>query len=174
MPRKPIDYSKSMIYMLCCKDATIQDKYVGSTTDDNKRKHFHKVACTDANSKAHNCYVYQFIRENGGFDNWEMVLVEKYPCASKLELLQRERYWTEKLGATLNTQVQGYYYALGHNGYHAIKNKEYYENNKEKVTNWKKQSHNCECGGRYRNVGKSSHCKSKRHQKYLSQQNKPN
>jgi hypothetical protein len=31
-----------------------------------------------------------------------MVLIEYYPCKSKLELLKRERYWIEEMKATLN------------------------------------------------------------------------
>ncbi len=32
MTKKEIDYSKGLIYKLCCKDPTITDVYIGSTT----------------------------------------------------------------------------------------------------------------------------------------------
>jgi CRISPR/Cas system-associated protein Cas7 (RAMP superfamily) len=54
------------------------------------------------NSKNYNTYVYQFIREHGGWDHWDMVLVEKYNASDKLDARARERYWIEQLHAELN------------------------------------------------------------------------
>ena len=105
MTKKPIDYSKTLIYKIVCNDLNVKDLYVGSTTDFRKRKTRHKSDCNNQNSKKYKFNVYQFIRDNGGFDNWTMVLVEKYPCETSLEKLKRERYWYETLGATLNKQV---------------------------------------------------------------------
>jgi len=103
MPRKPIDYSRTIIYKLCCKDPNIKDVYVGSTTDFRKRKSGHKSDCNNPNSKHHNVYVYQFIRENGGWQNWDMIMIKKYTkCESKLQCLKKERRYIEKLNTTLN------------------------------------------------------------------------
>jgi len=44
------------------------------------------------------------MRESGGWDNWTMVLVEKYPCADGLEARKREHYWYEILKAGMNTR----------------------------------------------------------------------
>jgi hypothetical protein len=38
MPRLPIDYSKSIIYKIVCKDLDVKDCYVGSTTNFTNRK----------------------------------------------------------------------------------------------------------------------------------------
>jgi len=155
MTKKPIDYSKTLIYKIVCNDLNVKDLYVGSTTDFRKRKTRHKSDCNNQNSKEYKFNVYQFIRDNGGFDNWTMVLVEKYPCETSLEKLKRERYWYETLGATLNKQVPSQTqqeYA-----------KQYYVENKEIIN----QKHNCECGGNYTQVNKQRHLKSKKHQKYL-------
>jgi hypothetical protein len=46
--------------------------------------------------------VYKEIRENGGWDNYSMVEVEKYPCKDKNEARSRERYWYENLNSQLN------------------------------------------------------------------------
>ena len=102
MPAKVSDYSKSSIYKLCCNDAAITDIYVGSTTAFSKRKCTHKSACKNMINKQYNFYVYQFIRANGGWDNWSMILVEDYTATNKRNLELRERYWLEMLGATLN------------------------------------------------------------------------
>ena len=39
MPQKPIDYSKTIIYRIVCKDINIKECYVGSTTDFKGRKY---------------------------------------------------------------------------------------------------------------------------------------
>jgi len=96
------DYSKAVIYKLCCKDINISDIYVGSTCNFTNRKYEHKTSCKNRNNKKHNIPVYQYIRSNGGFDNWDMILVEQYSCDSKRELEKRERFYIETLGATLN------------------------------------------------------------------------
>jgi hypothetical protein len=103
-PRK-IDYSKTLIYKVCCKDPNVTDIYVGATTDFIRRKQQHK---TKVNKFVHqefkpNSKVYEFVANNGGFDNWDMILVEVYPCTTSLESRQRERYHIIELGATLNT-----------------------------------------------------------------------
>ena len=85
------DYSKSIIYKLCCKDASITDEYIGSTTNKTKRKYQHKSNCNNENGKRYNLYVYQFIREHGGFDNFDLIVLEEYSCENKQKLLMKER-----------------------------------------------------------------------------------
>ena len=107
MPRLPIDYSKTIIYKLVCRDLSVKELYVGATTNWVKRKNSHKSSCNNENSKKYHFKVYQYIRANSGFENWNMIMVEKFPCETEHESAKRERYWTELLGATLNIQVQG-------------------------------------------------------------------
>ena len=101
MPFSQIDYSKTCIYKLVCRDLEIRECYVGSTTDMNKRKHGHKKACFTDPSRC----VYAFINEHGGWENWDMVLIEAYPCSNSLESHQRERFHIERLNASLHKQV---------------------------------------------------------------------
>jgi hypothetical protein len=105
MPRKDINYSNTVMYKIVSNNLNIRDCYVGSTTEFTKRKWNHKSDCTNNNSKKYNLKVYQFIRDNGNWENWSMVLLEMYPCVNHLESLQRERYWCENLNATLNSLV---------------------------------------------------------------------
>ena len=104
MPRLPIDFSRTIIYKLCCLDQSITDIYVGSTTDFKNRKRCHKCNCNNENSKGYNLYVYQFIRLHGGFENWNMVQVEQYPCNNSREAQARETYWMKELKSTLNSR----------------------------------------------------------------------
>lgn len=105
MPRLPIDYSKTIIYKLCCKDENITNIYVGSTTNFTSRKREHKKNCTKETSKEYNSYKYRFIRDNGGWNNWDMILIENFPCLNNIEARKRERDVFELLGATLNKEI---------------------------------------------------------------------
>ena len=103
MPLKPIDYSKTYVYRIICNDLSITDCYVGHTVDFRKRKNHHKTTCNNEKDKNHNLILYQFIRENGGWDNWEMIKMETRSCKDSLEAKSIERDFAEKLKATLNT-----------------------------------------------------------------------
>jgi hypothetical protein len=127
MPKKAIDYNKCIIYKIVSNDLTINDLYVGHTTNFTKRKQKHKSDCNNINSRSYNLKVYQFIRENGGWENWNMVLIENYPCNNELEALARERYFYELLNGTLNSQ------------YPNRSVKEYYNDNKDKIKQYNKQ-----------------------------------
>ncbi len=96
------DYNNTEIYKICCKDIDISDIYVGHTTNFYKRMHNHKTVCSNRKDKRYNLYLYKFIRQNGGWSNWEMILIEKFPCSDEKEAASRERYWFEYLRPTLN------------------------------------------------------------------------
>ena len=134
--KEMVNYDKSTIYKLCCKDPKITDIYVGSTTNFSRRKWGHKSRCNNENDVKYHLKVYQNIRDFGGWDNWDMVEVERYSATDKKDLHSRERFWLEQLGATLNkiipTQSMSEYYAKNSEKY-AEKSKEYYQKNKDKI-----------------------------------------
>jgi hypothetical protein len=99
MPKKGIDYSNTVIYRIVCKDTTITDCYIGHTTSFIKRKNQHKSAC---NSEKYNLNIHQFIRNNGGWDNWSMIEIEKKNCTNRNEAEKHERYYIEYYNSTLN------------------------------------------------------------------------
>ena len=136
MPRLPMNYQNTIIYKIVCKDINITDTYVGHTTNFDKRKNNHKTACNNENLRYYNINVYQFIRENGGWNNWEMIEIELYSCENKRQAETRERYWLEQLGATLNSYVptrtrEEYYEA--NREIIIDKQREYYEANREQI-----------------------------------------
>ena len=122
MPRKPTDYSRTVIYKIVCNDLSITDVYVGHTTDFIKRKCKHKSETIKNRIK-----LYETIRQNGGWENYSMIEIEKYPCIDSNEARSRERYWYEVLKANLNTQ------------YPQQTKQEYTENNKDKIREYKKE-----------------------------------
>ena len=122
------DYTKAIIYRLVCKDLSITDCYVGSTTNFKHRKICHKSSCTNLNDKKYNFKIYEFIRDNGGWNNWDLIMVEEFPCDNKLQLHKREREVIETLKATLNSEIP------------LRTTKEYYEDNKEKIKQYRQDN----------------------------------
>ena len=166
------DYSKAIVYKLCCKDPEITDIYVGSTCAKYKRKNQHKENTIGQNSRKYNYRVYQFIREHGNWDNWDMLPIEVYPCESKTELVIRERYWFEKLGATLNTKVPSR--SVKEYRRDTKQDKKYREKHKEELKSKKAKKYKCECGGSWTaGHGKERHLKTIKHQTW-EQQPEPN
>ena len=177
MPKQIIDYSKNIIYKLVCNDLNVKDIYVGHTTNFIKRKQGHKNVCYNLDHKSYNLKVYKIIRENGGWLNWSMIEIEKYPCNDKNEACARERYWYELLNANMNSVCptfkvekrkeyeKEYYEKYYEQNVHKILkyNKEYRDNNKDKIN----EKHHCQCGGFYTNSNKAQHIKSKKHQNFM-------
>ena len=102
MPKKVMDYSNTHFYKIACKDLSIKDCYVGHTLNFTKRKCTHKNNSINPLNKNYHQYVYKFIRDNGGFTNFEMILINTEQCENRLEALSKERQYKEQLKATLN------------------------------------------------------------------------
>lgn len=98
-------YAKTTIYKIVCNNPTICETYIGHTTDFLSRRNRHKNDCTNANSKHHNYKVYQFIRANGGWNNFQMIELEQYQCADANEAREKERLWYERIMPSLNSNV---------------------------------------------------------------------
>lgn len=102
-PKNKADYSKTIIYKICCKDQIISDIYVGHTTNFTQRKNQHKTLCYNKNDKNYNQNVYKFIKDNGGWDNWKMIQIKEYCLKNKREAESTEQSWIEQLAPILNT-----------------------------------------------------------------------
>jgi hypothetical protein len=109
------------IYQIYLND----DVYVGSTTNYNRRMIQHKSNCNNPNCQEYNTLIYQFIRDNGGWDNFKKEVITVTDKTDK-ELLELERYYIETLKSNLNSQIP------------TRNKKEYYENNKEKIKDYGK------------------------------------
>lgn len=196
MPRLPKDYSKTIIYKICCNDVSIKEEYIGHTTNAVKRRYQHKSNCNNQTNKDHNMFVYQFIRENGGWDCWSIVMIEEYPCENRFQAETRERYWIETLQSKLNKHIptrskkeyQQIYketIAEKQKEYREIykeelseKKKEYYKTYKTEIDEKRKEyydthkeefakKYTCECGVSLSISGKTFHNKTKKHLAFL-------
>jgi len=101
------DYLNTVIYEIKCKDEKITDTYIGHTTSFRQRYRLHKNSCINPNQSNHYCKIYQNIRANGGWDNWEMVGIEQFPCNDVNEAREREAYWIQLLSSSLNIKIPG-------------------------------------------------------------------
>ncbi len=188
MPSKPMTFENAVIYKIVCKDINIPNCYVGSTTNFVKRKSHHKDNCKYESLKDYHYPVYNFIRDNGNWENWSMILIENYPCKNKLELESRERYHMELLKADLNkhipTRTDKEYYQDNKEVFLAkckiyreknkdiikIKKKDYRKRAKEKIKARKSKKVECKCGNIYAHDHASRHRRTKIHQKYENHQ----
>jgi hypothetical protein len=100
-----VNYSNGIIYKIVCIDTEIKQMYIGSTTNFNRRRTEHKCTCNLITGKNYNLNVYQFIRSNGGWDNWSMIQLEAYSAADKRQLETRERYYIDLMKPSLNKVI---------------------------------------------------------------------
>ncbi len=98
MPRNAKNYSNTHIYKFICKDSSIKNCYVGHTVNFSDRKAIHKSDYIKSPERR----LYKCISENGGWDNWDMILIETINCKNNSEAKLREGYWIKELNADLN------------------------------------------------------------------------
>tara|TARA_R110000764_G_scaffold225350_1_gene314795 strand:- start:124 stop:702 length:579 start_codon:yes stop_codon:yes gene_type:complete len=189
MPKKPINYAKTIIYTI----RTGNSLYVGSTTDYTNRKYKHKSNITNENHKSYNYKLYKTIRENG---EWDMQPHSKYQCNDGVEQkLEEERirqllkadlntvscgtglncselgekeykkqYWTENKDKLTEQQKQ---YRTDNKDKLAEQQKQYYTNNKDKILEQMNQKVTCECGCIVNRSSLTRHKRTKTHLKLM-------
>jgi group I intron endonuclease len=93
-----VNYQNGKIYKII---NDINDEiYIGSTT---------KLLCQrltqhrSDSRKNINRKLFKFVRENGGWRNFRIILIEFHVCDTKAELLRREQYHIDLLRPTLNS-----------------------------------------------------------------------
>ena len=97
------DFSKIQFYRIRhIFDISGKMSYVGSTSNWVVRKYQHKRRCNDPTDRGYNWNLYKHIRKCGGFQNFVMEEIERYPCNNAKECSTRELYWIEKCNARLN------------------------------------------------------------------------
>lgn len=87
----------SCVYKIYCLDKKITEYYIGSTNNIIKRSITHKFNCSNLNTK-----IYKFIRDNGGWDNWEMIEYIKTDNLDKKERFELEQLCIKQLKPELN------------------------------------------------------------------------
>ena len=190
------DYTKTVIYKIVNYD-DLNLCYVGHTTNFTKRKQEHKRTCTNDFYKGHQRKLYKMIRENGGWENFQMIFICDYPCSNKRDAEKEEDRYMLELKSNMNDQRafhtnQEYRLENVHlkkeydKSYREdnkemlnLKSKKYREDNKDiisqkakdyRIDNWDYVNRNqdCECGMKNMCVQHMSrHRKSELHEKCL-------
>jgi len=131
MGRKAIDYTNSevFIYQLVHKWRTdIEYNYVGHTFNIIKRRYSHKSSCNNSNDVIYNLKIYQIIRDNGGWDEWEMKIIHRCYVKDKIEARMIEQKFINELNANMNA-IKSYTSDEEKKGY----NQQYYQKNMEQI-----------------------------------------
>ena len=129
--------STYIIYEIKCKDETNSYLYIGSTKCFKNRKYQHKCCTNNELILKNNSPLYVYIREHGGWNNFDMMPVEIYECNSHLECKIREQYWIELKKSQLN-KFKAYISIADEIKYKNAHQKAYYEANKDKINEYNK------------------------------------
>jgi len=140
MPKLPIDYSKCCIYKI--EHLEDENYYILETLLNLKRENIRtNVVVIIHQIRLINNKLYQMIRENGGWNNFRMIEVEKYPCADKREAEKIECEVMIELKASMNTKISYLTdedrinnqkeYTMKHTEEKKEKDKKFYEINKD-------------------------------------------
>ena len=140
------DYNQGKIYKIVCNVTGLT--YYGSTCEPilSRRLAKHRSNYKDYLNKAtHSHYMTSYkILEN---ENFDIILMENYPCHSNDELTSRERYYIEKnecvnkiIPTRTNKEYKKYYYDNNKN-YLMEKSKNYHESNRETILQKNKENY---------------------------------
>ena len=193
------DYKEGKIYKIVCDNTCLT--YYGSTCEKrlSRRLSKHRSNYSDYLKNPENNFCTSFKILEGG--NYNIVLVEHYPCNSKEELLQRERFYIEN-NECVNRNIPTRTYEEYYKDYRLLNaeklklyGKHYREENKEKLHEKKKmynalnaekikqykkhyyETNNkvvvtCECGSSLLELNLLRHLKTKKHIAFINNDSK--
>ena len=96
------NYNESRIYKIWCNLQGVDEIYIGSSARFIERCKLHESDCNNINSPRYSYKLYNYIRNNGGWNNFTVEVLEKYPCNNRKELNIREEWWKQQQQPTLN------------------------------------------------------------------------
>mgnify|MGYP003653880385 FL=1 len=88
------------IYKIICKDKTITDSYIGKCKYLEERIRVHKCYSKPTSRLSH-LPIYKCMNNNGGFSNWEFIILEEFIYDEKTSS-QKERYYYDLYKPNLN------------------------------------------------------------------------
>ena len=168
-----MSYSKGKIYRLVCN--TTGQQYIGSTSQSlsqrlgNHKSEYKRFLYGKITDKLTS---FSILSEN----NFEMILIEDYPCENKNQLERRERHFIETMECI--NKVKPAQTREEHLEYNRQYDRQYRKDHKEEISKINRdyrQKHkeersaltNCECGGKYKHQSRSTHFKTNKHTSYF-------
>ena len=101
MPKNPIKYENIVIYKIVCLLSDINEIYIGITTDIIRRKYYHKMKSMDPTNNKYK--LYHFINQHGGFNNFDILEIRKYPCLDNNMAKAKQYKYIKLLNSDLNS-----------------------------------------------------------------------
>jgi len=139
-------------YKFVCKNPDILFSYVGHTVSFRQRKSGHKGNCNNPNRKNYNVPLYKYMREHGGFENWDMIVIHTQICKDKrdaerieTELMEQQQYKLNVMKAFVSEEqiaIRVSEYREQHKQQIAVKTAEYYNQHKEQIAIQKAEYYN--------------------------------
>jgi len=83
---------------------------IGHTTNFEKRKMDHMDHMIETETSYRK--VYEFIRNHGGWNNWNMIILATYTCKNRGHASRLEWFWWNKIGGSLNYTRPGINYIM--------------------------------------------------------------
>ena len=72
------------MYVISCKDSRVKERYLGYTTNWEKCVEYRSEAYDNgSNAKSK---LYTFVREHGGWNNWDMTIIGTYDSREEAEI----------------------------------------------------------------------------------------
>jgi len=131
MPKSSINFQNTVIYKIqhIEKDDLI---YIGHTTNFTKRKNQHKYDCYSLNGRGYK--VYKIIRENGGWELFNMIELYKFPCNNSREAeFEEDKVMREYKSCTSMNSQLAFTTPEESKQRRSEQKKEYREKNKDKI-----------------------------------------
>tara|TARA_B110000503_G_C6862326_1_gene295289 strand:+ start:27 stop:518 length:492 start_codon:yes stop_codon:yes gene_type:complete len=145
---------------------SIADKcYIGSTLDLKHRMNQHKSNCKCETSKDYHYKLYQYIRENGCWNDVDITIIETNKC-DKEQALDMETKFMLSLNAELNSRYpkrSNKEYIEQHKQIITEYKKKYKENNKQKISEKQKVKIPCDICGKMMSRGSMTRHKKNQH-----------
>jgi hypothetical protein len=145
-------------------DNTSDMIYIGSTCETLYKRLVNHERCYKCFKlgKYHFLSVFKILERN----NYKIELIKLYPCENKKELNIAEGLMIKQLKSdglnVVNRNIAGL------TPKQSVE--QYYNKNKNKINAQRKQKNNCSCGGKFSNINKSRHEKTKKHCEFIKNQ----
>ena len=157
------NYQNGKIYKIVCNITGLV--YIGSTTEKlSERLWGHVYDYNSYLDGKRRCITSSKVLEG---NNFQIELLEDYPCDTKIELHVSERYYTQKIDCVNKIKNQGLLTELGKQAYHKQYHIKYDSQNREKIREKQNRKYACDCDGSYTYAHKKLHVENMKHEQYI-------
>jgi hypothetical protein len=74
------------LYVISCRDSRITERYIGYTTNFESLREYYSDDYDDEKGSKSRSKLYTFVREHGGWDNWDITILETYKNRAEAEM----------------------------------------------------------------------------------------